>query len=62
MSAVAEALAYVGLTEAEARQKAEADGLVFRPHYPGMPITAEWRSGRVTVFIVDGRGRRADLA
>lgn len=62
MSAVADAWAYVGLTEAEARQKAEADGLVFRPYYPGLPITAEWRSGRVSVFVVDGRVRRADFA
>jgi hypothetical protein len=62
ISIVAEASAYIGLTEEEARQEAEADGLVFRPYYPGMPITAEWRSGRVSVFVVDGHVRRADFA
>ncbi|MGH9008392.1 MAG: hypothetical protein ACRDYF_00930 [Acidimicrobiia bacterium] len=53
---------YIGLTEAEAQRKAEGEGLAFRSFGPGEPITAERRSGRVTVFVVDGRVVKADLA
>jgi hypothetical protein len=53
---------FIGLSEDEARQKALREGLVLRSYAPGEPITAEVRQGRVTVFIVDGRVVRAELA
>lgn len=53
---------FIGLSEDEARQKALRAGLELRSFAPGEPITAEARTGRVTLFIVDGRVVRAEFA
>lgn len=53
---------YVGLSLEQARAKATAEGLDLRATYPGVPVTAEWRSGRVTVLVVDEHVVRAELA
>ena len=53
---------YVGLSEDQAREKASAAGLEFRATYPGVPVTTEWRSGRVTALIIDDRVVQAELA
>lgn len=53
---------YVGLSLDQARAKAAAEGRDLRATYPGVPVTAEWRSGRVTVFVVDDHVVRTELA
>ncbi len=53
---------FIGLSEDEARQKARRERLEFRSYAPGEPIQPTARAGRVTVFIVDGRVVRAELA
>ena len=62
MSLPQELTDFIGLSEDEARQKALPEGRELRSFEPGEPVTAEARTGRVTVFIVDGRVVRAELA
>lgn len=53
---------YVGLTEAEARQKAQSEGVPIRTSCRdgvSLPVTADFRPGRVNLVVDSGRVLRA---